>query len=214
MGSSGLETVTKEEEIMKRMEFRQRKRALIVIAVVFALLMRMFFFAGIETKAATPVDGVSLTVEYYTGDNAPAITQTYYRYYTDEASGAMDDSVTIRMPAESEVSLTNGKLFVAWELTEPIGQDYLYLAPSEEYTFDWESLLDGQPTSAIRLSVYANIREYSVSDSFTSEDYMTYAVTNYDSIGDISVTRVEGGLKILAPGTPELERHEFLTGRY
>ena len=40
---------------MKRMEFRQRKRALIVIAVVFALLMRMFFFAGIETKAANAI---------------------------------------------------------------------------------------------------------------------------------------------------------------
>ena len=194
---------------MKRMEFRQRKRALVVIAVVFALLIRMFFFAGTETKAATPVDGVSLTVEYYTDGNTPLITQTYYRYYTDEASGAMEDSVTIQMPAESEVSLASGNLFMAWELTEPIGQEYLYLAPLEEYTFDWASLLDGQPTSAIKLSVYGNIREYSVSDRFTSEDYMTYKVTNYDSIGDISVTRVEGGLKISAPGTPELESHEF-----
>ena len=194
---------------MSNAEMKQRKRSLLVILLVFSLLVRVFCFGRMETHAATQVGGVSLTVEYNTGGVTAAATQTYYRYYIDEAAGTMDASVTITMPSESEISMADGQLLTAWEMTDPIGQDVITLLPGDTYSFDWESLLEGQESSQLYLSIYGNVREYSVNESFTGEDYNTYAITNYDSIGDISINRTADGFTVTAPGTPVLESHAF-----
>lgn len=192
---------------MNSMEQKHRKRALIAWMLVFSLLTCAFWFGRTETQAATAVDGVSLTVEYNTGGTSAATTQTYYRYYVDEAAGTKEESVTITTPSESEISLADGQVLTAWKMTDA-SQNEVTILPGESVTVAWEDVIG--ETTAVSMYIYGTVREYSVADSFTGGDWNTYYISNLDSIGGISINRSADSYTITAPGTPIMDAHEFV----
>jgi len=190
---------------MSREEQKTRKKKLLAWVMVFSVLTGSFWFGRMETDAATET-GAVLTVEYQVGNST--VTQTYPQHYIDEAAGTKEESVTITMAAESEISIPEGQIFTAWQMTEPVGGDSITLLPGEEYTFSWADLISGE-SSAVTVYVQAVTREFHIANIFYSYDGGSYYITNMDSIGGISIDRQESGYTVYAPGLPKMDAHRF-----
>ena len=186
-----------EEKNMSVKELKARGRSLLARVLVFSMMLCTLFYREIQPKtaAAATETGESLEVFYQNDSGAKvATTQSYKRYYIDEAANAKDETVIVT--THSSANLGDGELLVAWNVNGS------KVTPGKSIELNWSEQVATASTSS--LNVIAEVISYTIEDSY---NYFPVTVPGKPSVSYSDDTDT---YTVSMPGTPTVTGGSFV----